>query len=254
MQGWVKLHRKLLDNPVACRDSDYLAVWILLLLEATHDEIPKVFKGKKIILKPGQLITGRKHISQKLVIGESKVQRILSCYESEHQIEQQTSNKNRLISIVKWDEYQQSEQQNETQMNNKRTTDEQPVNTYKNVKNDKNVKNNKPPNPLAQFSFSPEVESAISEWLSYKAERGQSYKPRGLNTLIKKIKENVELHGDTAVVANIDRSISNNWAGLFWDNIGTGSARQSAKMTSDILDEIIRKEQENEQIGNSDAD
>lgn len=46
-------------------------------------------------------------------------------------------NKNRLISILKWNEYQISEHQS----NNNRTSIEQQSNTYKNVKNDKNDKN-----------------------------------------------------------------------------------------------------------------
>ena len=46
-------------------------------------------------------------------------------------------NKNRLISILKWNEYQISEHQS----NNSRTSIEQQSNTYKNVKNDKNDKN-----------------------------------------------------------------------------------------------------------------
>ena len=35
------------------------------------------YKGKKIVLLPGQLITGRKSIAKKFKIDESKVQRIL---------------------------------------------------------------------------------------------------------------------------------------------------------------------------------
>lgn len=135
MEGWIKIHRKILDNPIVCKDSDYLSVWIYLLLNATHKDIPAVFKGKKIILKTGQLITGRKSISEQLKISESKIYRVINEYKSEHQIEQQTSNKNSLITIVNWNEYQQIEQQNETQMNNKRTATEQQLNTNKNKRN-----------------------------------------------------------------------------------------------------------------------
>lgn len=141
MEGWIKIHRKILENPIICKDSDYLAVWIYLLLNATHKEIPALFKGKKIILQKGQLITGRKSMASQLKISESKIFRIINDYKSEQQIEQQTSNKNSLITILNWDKYQQIEQQNEQQMNNKRTTSEQQMNTNKNVKNDKNVKN-----------------------------------------------------------------------------------------------------------------
>lgn len=140
MDGWIKLHRKILDNPIVCKDADYLSVWIYLLLNATHCEYTTLFKGEKIILKAGQLITGRKIISEKLGISESKIYRILNAFKSEHQIEQQTSNKNSLISIQNWSEYQDFEQQNETPMNNKRTTSEQQVNTNNNVNNDNNIK------------------------------------------------------------------------------------------------------------------
>ena len=139
MNGWVSLHRKMLDNPVVCKDSDYMAIWIYLLLNATHAEIPAMFKGQKIMLNPGQLITGRKAISDKLRVTESKVQRVLKCYESERQIEQQTGNKNRLITIKNWDMYQCSEQQIERQMNNQRTTNEQQMNTNNNVNNKINI-------------------------------------------------------------------------------------------------------------------
>lgn len=139
--GWIKLHRKMQDNPIIMKDADHLAIWVYLLLNATHAEYPALFKGQKIMLQPGQLITGRKSIAEQLKINESKVTRVLNAFESEQQIEQQTSNKNRLISLLNWDLYQFLEQTTEQQVNNNRTTTEQQVNTNKNVKNIKNDKN-----------------------------------------------------------------------------------------------------------------
>lgn len=137
-KGFIYLHRKMLDNPVICKDSDYLAVWVYLLLNATHEKYEQMFEGQRITLMKGQLITGRKVISQKLRIDENKVTRILKAFENEHQIEQQTSNRNRLITVLKWSAYQNDKQQIEHPMNNKRTTDEQQMNTYNNVNNDNN--------------------------------------------------------------------------------------------------------------------
>ena len=91
-QGWIKIHRKILDNPIVCKDSDHFAVWMYLLLHATHKEMDVIFKNKRTTLKEGELITGRKVIAEKLQISESKVQRILELFKSEHQIEQQTRN------------------------------------------------------------------------------------------------------------------------------------------------------------------
>lgn len=139
--GYVKIHRKLLSNPIVMKDCEHLAVWMYLLLNATHQDRSVLFKGKKIIIGPGQLITGRKSISSELQISESKVQRILNFFESEHQIEQQTSNKNRVITLINWHKYQDNEHQTEQQPNNNRTTTEQQLNTNNNDKNVKNVRN-----------------------------------------------------------------------------------------------------------------
>jgi hypothetical protein len=145
MQGWISSHRKILENPIVCKDTDHYAVWGYLLHNATHKEFDVLFKGKKITLKPGQLITGRKTIARFWNISESKVQRILKTFETEQQIEQQTTNKNRLITILNWELYQKTEQQIEQQVNNERTTSEQQVNTnnnINNINNENNVSNN----------------------------------------------------------------------------------------------------------------
>ena len=109
--GFIKLYRKILDNPVICKDSDYFTVWIYLLLNATHAEYDVVFKNERITLKPGQLITGRKIIADKFKIDENKVQRILKNLEKQHQLEQCTSSQNRLITIINWNEYQLRQQE-----------------------------------------------------------------------------------------------------------------------------------------------
>lgn len=165
MQGYIKLHRKTLENPICMKDTDHLALWVYLLMNATHTEFPMLFRGKKIMLKPGQLITGRKSISKILKLNEHKVDRILKSFENEQQIEQQSSNQNRLLTIINWNDYQQSEQQNEQQVSNKRATDEQRMSTNKNVKKDKNEKKDN-----LQLSEKPpkkEPDKRISELIEY---------------------------------------------------------------------------------------
>lgn len=136
MDGWIKLHRKIWDNPVVTKDPDHLAVWIWLLTNATHSPRDVVFGGKRITLTPGEVVCGRKVIAQKTKVCEGKVYRILQTFKSEHQIEQRTDRQKSVITIVRWDEYQKSEQQTEQRVNNDRTTSEQRVNTIQERKND----------------------------------------------------------------------------------------------------------------------
>ena len=127
--GWIKIYRDVLENPIVMKDADHLAVWIWLLLHATSKRRAVSFGGKQRYLRPGELTTGRRIIASELRISQSKVQRVLKSFENEHQIEQRTDRQCRLISIVNWSEYQQSEQRNEQEVDNDRTTSEQRVNT-----------------------------------------------------------------------------------------------------------------------------
>ena len=131
--GWIKLHRKTLDNPIVMKDTDHLAVWMWLLLNATHSDHDTIYEGERITLKAGQFITGRKIISKELKINESKIQRILKTFEIEQQIEQQTNPRCRLISILRWTDYQLDEQQSEQQVNNKRTLNNKTKNNKKDI-------------------------------------------------------------------------------------------------------------------------
>lgn len=140
--GWIKLHRNILNNPIS-KKSDYAWLWITLLLKASHKNNKILWDGKTIEIKPGQIISGRKKLASETGISESKVYRILKYLENEQQIKQQHTNKFTIITILNWAKYQKTEQRVKQQMNNKRTTSEQQVNTYKNIKNDKNDKNNK---------------------------------------------------------------------------------------------------------------
>lgn len=137
-KGWISLHRKILNNLIVTKDSDYFSVWVYLLLKATHTEYDEHFNGKIITLVPGQLVTGRKVIAKQFNLSESKVQRILKKLEIEQLIEQRTSPNQRLITVINYKDYQSSEQRFEQRLNNERTTTEQRLNTYNNNNNNNN--------------------------------------------------------------------------------------------------------------------
>lgn len=134
-KGFIYAHRKVLENPFCRGNCEKLGFWIYLLLRANHKPMD-IFEGNtKIHIKRGQFKTGRSQISQETGVSESSVQRWLKCLENEQQIEQQNCSKYRLISIVNYESHQWSEQAEEQQMNNKRTTDEQQLNTNNNINN-----------------------------------------------------------------------------------------------------------------------
>lgn len=134
--GWIKLHRKLQLKGYYTQ-SQYVHLWVHLLLSANHKSNEYMTNGQIIHIKAGQLLTGRKQLSVGTGIPESTIERILKLLENEHQIEQQKTTKYRLITIVNWSEHQKTDSTSDSQ----RTANGQPADTNNNVKKDKNEKN-----------------------------------------------------------------------------------------------------------------
>jgi hypothetical protein len=213
--GFIKLYRKLLDNPVVCKDDSHFAVWGYLLLKATWQPYETMMEGKKITLIPGQLITGRKAIAAHFRIAESKVQRILKLFENEHLIEQQTTPRNRLITVLNWCMYQSTEQQDEQQVNNNWTTSEQQVNTNKNIKNieeEKNKRNNKR-EQIRYFDFD-ELNDAFLAYIEMRKKSKAPMSDRAIELAIGKL-DKLAKDDDYRKLAIINESILNGWKGLF---------------------------------------
>lgn len=181
-KGWISLYRKTLDNPKLDSDNDYWTFWTKLLLLCNHGKMDKIFEGKRITLRPGQIITGRKYLAEKCNISEAKAERIIKWLISEQQIEQQTSTKNRLITIKNWGRYQKVD----NKVNNKRTTSEQQTDTYNNNNNGNND-NNK--NYSASFlSFYQAYPVKKGKKAAYRAWKNAKDKP-ALSVLLKAIEQ-----------------------------------------------------------------
>ncbi|RKD22575.1 hypothetical protein BEP19_09955 [Ammoniphilus oxalaticus] len=153
-KGWIKLHRKIQGDPV-WQDPHYLKLWVHCLLQATHSDHKYLVGNEVIDLQPGQFITGRISLSEELNKGtppkkklsESTWWRYLENLETWGMLNIKSNNKYSVVTLVKWGFYQgddkDSEHTDEQQLNSKRTSNEQQLNTNKNEKNVKNEKNEK---------------------------------------------------------------------------------------------------------------
>ena len=107
----------------------------------------------------------------------------------------------------------------------------------------KSKKNNPPLPPKGEpdlSTFGPELQDRIREWLRYKREKGQAYKPTGLAQFLGKIKAAADEHGEKAVCEAIVTSETNNWQGVFFDRLEQKKPsfyRPEAPKDSDYYDE-----------------
>lgn len=102
---FVKLHRKLLDNPIA---SNPLLIWLfcyLLLKVSYKDHIFFLWKIK-IEQKKGQAIISKKDIAKSFWISRWTLDSYLGILESEHIISIKTNNKYTVLTINNREKYQ----------------------------------------------------------------------------------------------------------------------------------------------------
>src|SRR5699024_8756198 len=71
--------------------------------------------------------------------------------------------------------------------------------------------------PEIDERFPPDVADTVRDWLRYKTERRESYKPTGLKSLLSEIEHQVERRGAEAVCNVIRLSMSNGWRGIIWN-------------------------------------
>jgi uncharacterized phage protein (TIGR02220 family) len=140
MTGWIKLHRKLMDNPIF-DNPNLLRVWLWCLLKASHEHHQQMVGLQVVDLEPGQFVTGRFKGSDELKINPSTFYKYLKTLEEMQMINLKSSNKMTIVTIENWRKYQAGDTETYQQNNNKITTKEQQSNTNKNNKNVKKKDN-----------------------------------------------------------------------------------------------------------------
>ena len=103
MKGWIKLHRKILDNGIFT-DANLLKVFIWCLIKANSSEKNKNVYNAKI--KQGQFITGRTSASEELYMKPSTVHDRLKKLQTLGYIKIKSTTKYTIISVLKYSQYQ----------------------------------------------------------------------------------------------------------------------------------------------------
>lgn len=145
-QGWIKLHRALMDwewyDDIITR-----GIFIHCLLRANHTDT----NWRGIELKRGQFVTSLKHLAEENGISVQTLRTHLKRLKSTRELTIKSTNKNSIITVCKYESYQseksEANTQTNTQTNKQVTSNQQATNiqltTDKNDKNNKNVNNEK---------------------------------------------------------------------------------------------------------------
>lgn len=133
MNGWIKIHRKIIDWEWY-GIPEMVSLFIYLLATANHE--PKRWKGQEI--GAGQTVIGRKELSKTLRISQQTLRTCLTRLKSTNEITSKSTNKYTIITLVKWEQYQidskKSTSKSTSKSTNNQPTTNQQLTTPKEVK------------------------------------------------------------------------------------------------------------------------
>jgi hypothetical protein len=142
--GWIKLHRKLIDWGWY-KSPETTHFFIYLLLKATDKE--GYFKG--VAIQRGDVIIGRKQAAEDTGLSEQTIRTCITRLKSTNEITSKSTNKFSIITLVNYSDYQNIKVKPNQQINqqsNQQLTNNQPTtNHILRSKEDKNKENPLPP-------------------------------------------------------------------------------------------------------------
>ena len=206
MNGYIQLHRKLLDSAVF-QNEKLLKLFIHCLLKASYKERETLIGDSIVQLEQGQFVTGRKALARDLNLSEQQVRTLISKLEKLKILHTKSTNKYSVVTVMNWEVYQ-----NPTSS----STNNQPATNQQSTTNNKVNKDNKD----NKFSFKNELiglgveESIADDFLTVRKKKRASNTQTALNGLINQIEK-------TSLSTNevIKLCVENSWSGFKADYI-----------------------------------
>lgn len=127
-KGFALIHRQFMDSRLY-RDSQAVHLWLHLILKANHTDEEVNTDIGMMIVRRGQMITGRPTLVSETFIPDNKVKSLLRTFESKGMINiESKGRKFSLISIVKYDDFQSQNCPTDVQrMSNANTSEDAPL-------------------------------------------------------------------------------------------------------------------------------
>jgi hypothetical protein len=216
--GYILLSRGIIESDVFASQK-LLKIWVWCLCKANFKDksVPlKIGKGETIIkVKRGSFIFGRNKAEEELFIDGSTIYKSIHKLKELQMIDITSNNQYSIISICKYDTYQNSDNYKVTSKgqvkNNQVTSKEQPSNTTKNVNND-NKENNI---NIDVFSFYDSLillgaeKQLIDDWLKVR----KTKKATNTETAFKKFKKEFEASG-YSINEVLEKCVEKSWSGF----------------------------------------
>lgn len=221
MEGWICLHRKMLDWEWYS-DANTFRLFIHLLLLANHEE--KKWKGQ--VIERGQLVTSISHLSEETGLTIKQVRTCLKKLRTTGEVTSKGTNQFTLITIVKYADYQDKKEEDGKQEDKRRANEGQSKgkqratnNNDNNIttKQDKKEKEKKKQKTFDEVfkekKFSKELEDTYRDFIDMRKAIKKPMTTRALELLIKSVEKLTNLEAEKIAILN--QSIEHSWQTVY---------------------------------------
>ena len=220
VNGWIKLHRKLLDKAIWTQSKpEQKVVLLTLLLMANHESKEWMWHGEKFYAEKGQFITSLSSLAQKSGVSMRSVRTALTNFEKLDFLTNQSTKTGRLITIVNWSLYQGDDDDTDKENDkaptkHRQSTDKAPTTN----KNDKNYKNDKKENNIPQilssYTSNEELKTALNGFVSMRQKIKAPMTEYAFNLMLKKL-DTLSAGSEAKKIKILEQSIESSWKGIF---------------------------------------
>lgn len=151
--GWIKIDRQIFDSWLwkQKKPFDQRSAWIDLLLLANYEDTKKIYKGKVILCKRGDVNLSYTFLAERWGWSRGKVVRFLELLKSDGMLTEKRTENGTAITVINYGKFQDVRTENGQQTDSKRTEDGRQADTTKNIKNIKNIKKYMPTSKFSEF-------------------------------------------------------------------------------------------------------
>lgn len=187
MDGWIKLHRKVMKSSMYRQlNSKQRDVMFAVLLLANHESNTWEFRGEVYSVKPGQFITSLDSLKENCAsdVSTQNIRTALLKLEKHGFLTNESTKKNRLITVVNWGLYQSCEDTTNKETNRQPTNNQQTANKQLTTnKNDKELKNDKKDKKVIKTIYAENVSMSESEYQKLVDAHGEEKTKRMIDVL-----------------------------------------------------------------------
>lgn len=248
-KGYIRLHRQIQDCWIWEDKFSRGQAWVDLLLYANHRDKKVPMRNEIITVKRGQFLTSIRKLAERWGWHRNTVSNFLKLLEKDNMVCIEVSTQYTLITIVNYDIYQYSENE-DVPLNVPQGVPESvpptvprssTTNKYINENNDNKDINIPPLYPpigekekgkktsakemaisfkkmIDDTELSDGLKTKLHEWIDYKVEIKHPYKTeRGMNQFINQVANYTLEYSDTEIIEVINKTMASEYQGIVWD-------------------------------------